>query len=212
MSGVAAVHGAAAAAGGQMSVRRALVMSALLAASTGTLMLGGRLYIGLKAQLAALLIERAYAAHLQDGEAHRPWPWADLQPIARLEIARLKVTRTVLSGAAGESLAFGLGHVSGTAPPGAEGNCAIGGHRDTWASFMRELLIGDVLTLETRDTRRAYMVRSIEAVQETDLSSIEPEEDSRLTLITCYPFTGLTRSTRRLIVVADALGTNAGDR
>jgi len=212
MSDAAAVRGRVAAARGRMTVRRALVTAALLAASAGTLMLGGRLYIGVKAQLAALLIDRAYAAHLQDGAAHRPWPWADLQPIARLEIARLRVTRTILSGAAGESLAFGLGHVSGTAPPAGDGNCAIGGHRDTWASFMKELRVGDEMSMETRDNRREYRVASIDVVQETDLSAIEPADGSRLTLITCYPFTGLTQSTQRLIVVAEAFRMSEGDR
>jgi sortase A len=192
-----------------MTVRRALSLAAILTAAAGTFLLAGRLYLGVKAQLAAILIEQAYAAHLEDGAAHRPWPWSDLTPIARLEVDRLGVTRTILSGAAGESLAFGLGHVSGTAPPAGDGNCAIGGHRDTWAAFMKRLRVGDEMTMETRDTRRSYRVASLAVVQESDLSALEPAEGSRLTLITCFPFGGLSRSTQRLIVVGKAIA--AGD-
>lgn len=197
---------------GQTAARRALSLAALLAAAAGTVLLGGRLYLGAKAQLAAVLIEQAYAAHLRDGGRHRPWPWSDLRPIARLEVARLGVTRTILSGAAGESLAFGLGHVSGTAPPAGDGNCAIGGHRDTWAAFMKDLRVGDEMTMETREQRRSYRVSSIAVVRESDLSAIEPAEGARLTLITCWPFTGLTRSTQRLVVVGEAVPSIPGCR
>ena len=190
---------------GGLTLRHILALTALLTASAGTLMLAGRIYLGAKAQLAAILIERAYAAHLQDGAAPRPWPWADLRPIARLEIARLGVTRTILSGATAESLAFGLGHVSGTTPPAGDGNCAIGGHRDTWAAFMGELRIGDEMSVDTRESRRVYRVVAIDIVREDDLSVLEPAEGSWLTLITCYPISGLARSTQRLIVVAKAI-------
>lgn len=194
-----------------MTLRRLLVLTAFLCASTGTLLLGGRLYIEAKGRLAALLIDRAYAAHLRDGATHRPWPWSDLRPIARLDVPRLGIARTILSGAAGESLAFGLGHVDGTAPPGGTGNCAIGGHRDTWAAFMENLRVGDEMTTQTRESHQAYRVASIEVVDERDLSPIEPAEDPRLTLITCYPFSGLTRSARRLIIVGEAIDQR-GDR
>jgi len=194
-----------------MTTRRMLVLAALLSASAGTLLLGGRLYLGAKARLAGFLIDRAYAAHLRDAAAHRPWPWSDLRPIARLEIPRLGIARTILSGAAGESLAFGLGHVDGTAPPGGAGNCAIGGHRDTWAAFMEDLRVGDEMSTQTREGHRAYRVASIEVVSESDLRSLEPVEHSRLTLITCYPFRGLTRSAQRLIVVGEAI-VQRGDR
>jgi sortase A len=187
------------------AARRVLRRSAIAAAVAGALLLGGPLYLGAKARLAAVLIDRAYAAHLRDGRAHRPWPWSDLEPIARLEVPRLGVARTIVSGAAGESLAFGLGHVNGTARPAGEGNCAVAGHRDSWAAFMKEIRDGDRITVATRGRRRSYHVASIEVVREDDISPLEPDEASRLTLITCFPFGGLTRSSRRLIIVGEAV-------
>ncbi len=96
---------------------RALIVTILLAASGGAL-LGGQIYLRAKAALAAVLIDRAWEAHLADGREHRPWPWADLRPVARLEVPRLGVRRAILSGASGQSLAFGLAHVSGPGLPG----------------------------------------------------------------------------------------------
>jgi sortase A len=163
--------------------------------------MGGQVSLKAKAALAAVLIDRAWEKHLADGAEHRPWPWADMRPVARLEVPRLGVRRAVLSGASGESLAFGLAHVSGTALPGRPGNCAIAGHRDTWAAFLRDLRPGDEVSLSTRSRRRRYAVDSLTVLPRERVEVLEPTGDERLTLITCYPFTGLLRSPWRLAIV-----------
>ena len=178
----------------------------ILLAGAGLALLAGQGYMKAKAALAAVLIDRAWAAHLADGRNHAPWPWADMHPVARLEVPRLGVRRAVLSGASGESLAFGLAHVSGTAPPGGPGNVAIAGHRDTWAAFLRDLRPGDQVWLLTRSGRRRYSVRSLSVLGKERVDVLEPSGDERLTLITCYPFTGLLRSPWRLVVVCDNPG------
>jgi sortase A len=173
----------------------------MLLAGTGLVLLGGQGYLDAKAALAAVLIDRAWAEHLADGRDHRPWPWADMRPVARIEVPRIRVGRTVLSGASGESLAFGLGHVSGTALPGGPGNCAIAGHRDSWAAFMRDLKVGDEVRVRTRAGWRRYRVASLAVVAKDRIEVLEPAGAGRLTLITCYPFSGLMRSPWRLVVV-----------
>ena len=171
-----------------------------LLAGAGLALLGGQGYLKAKAALAAVLIDRAWTAHLVDGRVHRPWSWADMHPVARLEVPRLGVRRAVLSGASGESLAFGLAHVSGTALPGDRGNVAIAGHRDTWAAFLRDLRPGDEVRLTTRTGRRRYAVRGLAVLDQGRVEVLEPAGDDRLTLVTCYPFTGLLRSPWRLVV------------
>ena len=114
-----------------MKAHRTLCLAALLLAGTGLSLLAGQAHLKSKALLADWLIDRAYSGYLFDGRAHRPWAWADTHPIARIEVPRLGLRRTILAGASGSSLAFGLGHVSGTAFPGERGNCAIAGHRDS---------------------------------------------------------------------------------
>jgi len=185
----------------------ALTASILLAGS-GLALLGGQAYLKAKAGLAAVLIDRAWEAQLTDGRAHRPWPWADMHPVARLEVPRIGLRRAVLSGASGPSLAFGLAHLSGSALPGEPGNVVLAGHRDTWAAFMRDLLPGDEVRLRTRSGLRRYAVRSLAILPRERTDVLDPAGEDRLTLVTCYPFGGLLRSPWRLVVVcgASALG------
>ncbi len=109
----------------------------------------------------------------------------------------------ILAGAHGTSLAFGPGHLDGSAKPGI-GHAVIGGHRDTHFKFLRTAAIGDRLQLQTRDGRwRDYCisVRSVVDIDEAPLV-LAPNED-QLQLITCYPFDGLLPGgSLRLSVIA----------
>jgi len=174
---------------------------ALVLASAGGGLLAEQAWLTAKAQLAEVLIRRAFAAHLRDGAPHRPWDWADMHPVARLEVPRLGVLRTVLTGASGSSLAFGAGHVDGTAPPNATGNCALAGHRDGSFAFLDDLRVGDDLILRTHSGSVRYEVQDLLVTDMRDVGLLQPTEDPRLTLITCYPFHGLTRSELRYVVV-----------
>ena len=173
----------------------------LLGAGIG--LLGNQTWIRAKAVLASVLIERAFAAHLEDGAVHTPWSWADIHPIARLSTAGGKISRIVLSGASGSSLAFGPGHIDGTAPPNGYGNCAIAGHRDTWFRFLKDVQQGDELTLTSRKGCTTYRVSSLLVVEQTDTSVLDSTPDVQLTLITCYPFNGLVGSRWRYVVVCE---------
>lgn len=169
---------------------------------SGSVLLGEQGWLAVKAVIAERLIGRAFAAHLADGEVHRPWSWADTYPVARLSVPRLGLARIVLAGASGASLAFGPGHVSGTSSPNGDGNCGLAGHRDSWFSFLQELRLGDEILLETRERSRRYVVSDLSVRSMWDGEALAPAEQTRLTLITCYPFGGLRRSALRYVVVA----------
>jgi sortase A len=181
---------------------RGLLGLALLALSGGLILAGDEARIRVKAALAGLLIDRALAAHLSDGEVHPPWEWADMHPIAEILVPRLGVRRVVLTGATGESMAFGLGHVDGTASPGTSGNVVIAGHRDTEAAFLRHVRIGDEVSVHTATGWRAYMVRETAVVSMRDGWVVEPSADDQLRLVTCYPFSGLRGGEQRYVVIA----------
>ena len=184
-----------------MTARCWRTISALVLALAGGGLLAEQAWLTAKAQLAEVLIRRAFAAHLRDGAPHRPWNWADMHPVAQLEVPRLGVLRTVLSGASGSSLAFGPGHVDGTAAPNAAGNCALAGHRDGSFAFLHDLRMGDHLTLRTRAGSMRYEVRDLLVAEMGDVALLQPTEEPRVTLITCYPFHGLSRSDLRYVVV-----------
>jgi sortase A len=185
-----------------MPTRRTLGIAALLFLFAGGGLLGRRGYLEAKGLLARALIERAFAAHLRDGAPHRPWAWADTYPIAVLEVDRLHVRCPVLAGASGTSLAFGAGHIDGTAPPNAPGHSVLAGHRDREFRFLRDLAPGDVLRLRTAGAEREYIVDGASVVRGDDSTALQPTTRDRLTLVTCYPFGGLWRSPLRYVVTA----------
>jgi len=151
--------------------------------------LGGGAAIHLKAVLAQQLLQRAWA-RTQDGEVSvRPWPGADTWPVARLVVDDEGVDQIVLAGATGSSLAFGPGHVDGTAAPGVRGNVVIGGHRDTHFRFLAELERGDRLWIEDAGgTPHRYRVTDLRVVDHRDSGVLVDTALPTLTLVTCYPF------------------------
>lgn len=146
-------------------------------------------WIPAKAAAAQVLLDRAWERTRSGEERARPWPWADHRPVARIRVPRLEVSVIVLEGATGASLAFGPGHLAGSALPGAPGNAVIAGHRDTHFAFLRELREGDAIVIErpTGPPRR-YAVTEASVVHERDLSPLAESEEAALTLITCFPF------------------------
>lgn len=159
-------------------------------------------YLPAKAWLAQHLLEQAWQRRLAGQPAQPPWPGADMRPLARLQQPRLAVTQVVLNGASGRVLAFGPGHVTGSALPGEHGNIVISGHRDTHFHWLRELQDGDLLTLESGDgTVRGYAVHRAAVHQETEIGLLDPLADDQLRLFTCYPFDGLYPGTPLRYVV-----------
>lgn len=180
---------------------------------TGGLMLGREGYLELKGAVAGELIAAAVSAHLCDGAVHRPWRWADFQPQGRLYVPRLGVERPVLTGAAGQAMAFGLAHVAGSALPGEADNIVLSGHRDTWAAFLSRLRTDDLLVLEFHGGRQIYRVQETAVVPRSATAVLIRAGNPCLTLITCYPFGGLLPSSERFVLravpaAADRLALN----
>lgn len=158
-----------------------------------------------KALLAQVLLRRAWAAaRTGDGRA-RPWPWADTWPVARLLSPARGVDLVVLEGATGSSIAFGPGHIQGSALPGAAGNVALAGHRDTHFRFLEQLELGEPLWLELPNGGvQRYEVQSESVVDEHDTRLLQTP-GHWLTLVTCYPFDApLVGGPMRYVVRASA--------
>ena len=185
---------------------RAVALAAPLSLATlGGVLAGQEGCLRVKAALASRLIERSFEAHLADGRPHRPWRWADTHPIASLELPRLGLRRIVLEGASGASLAFGPGHLDGTAAPNAGGTSVIAGHRDGDFACLAQLRPGDEVRLRTPGALVRYAVVATAVVGDRDGSLLEPvaPPSRRLVLVTCWPFGGLTRSRWRYVVICE---------
>jgi sortase A len=122
----------------------------------------------------------------------KPWPWADTWPLSHLTVPRLGISRIVLAGASGSSLAFGPGLFYGAPLPGSSGNAIIAGHRDTHFRFLEELQPGDVMVVQTPDARSYhYRITEVKIINETETGYLADTDDKTLTLITCYPFAAI---------------------
>ena len=180
-------------------VYAALAAALAIAGAAG---LASGAWIHAKGFLAQRLIAAAWA---RGGDTpHRPWPWADMRPIARLSVPSRRVDLYVLDDASRRTLAFGPALVAGSAAPGSGGNAVIVAHRDTHFSFLRALSPNDEIDVQTAGGAFArYRVRKLEVVDRDDTEVMDDTDGARLTLITCYPFDAVRPGTRlRYVVVA----------
>lgn len=179
--------------------RRAVLVAAILLAC-GTTLVARAGWIAAKGWVGELLVDRALTATLADGRPRRPWRWADMHPVARLRVPSLGVERPILSNASGSAMAFGLGHLDGTAGPGAHGNSVVAGHRDSWAAFLADLRAGDSVLIDLPSGTRAFRVTDMRVVRHDDGSVAAEAGSDRLTLVTCWPFRGWLHSPWRYVV------------
>jgi len=185
-----------------MRRRRLAIAAALAMASVITFSNAAYLYA--KAALGQFLLERAWTRAMHGERDAKPWGWADTTPLARLEFPRERRSYIVLSGASGRTMAWGPGHVDGSAMPGAIGNCVISAHRDTHFSVLRNARAGDVIRVVKRDGRRvAYRVSDVLVTNDRDANVLAPSDRRTLTLITCWPFDAIRPGGHeRFVVIA----------
>ena len=168
--------------------------------------IGQGVWIYAKARLAQHLLQRAWARTRAGDRVVKPWPWADTWPVARLRVPAHDVDLIVLDGVSGRTLAFGPGHLPGSAMPG--GVAVVSGHRDTHFRFLRDVRAGDEIALETPGRAAArFRVRET-AVVDARTAVLAAAADARgMVLVTCYPFDAVRPGgPLRYLVLADADG------
>lgn len=170
------------------------------------------MYLHAKADLASVLIHRAWNKTVADGQPHPPWPWADTYPVARLRIPRLDYDEIVLEGATPRTLAFGPARLFSGAGLGDPGNVELAGHRTSWFRPLEALEARDEIQVQWFDARkhelreRTYTVDDILIVTPEEVPSLMSPSEDALTLITCYPFGHSLRSPQRFVVLASPAG------
>lgn len=166
---------------------------------------GSGTWIYVKAQLAQVLLQRAWAGTLAGQRDVKPWPWADTWPVARLVVPSLGIDQIVLEGAYGRTLAFGPGRLESHTSARDVGTMILTGHRDTHFQFLERLHRGETLLLQTRTGRwHRFMVRDGQIVDSRTASIDIDEDGGHLILVTCYPFRTLKPNQPfRYVVTAD---------
>lgn len=191
----------------RVRLKRLLTLAVAVLALGGVAMLGQGAYIHAKAGLAQVLLERAWQRERATGEPAKPWPWADTHAVARLRVPTRNADVLVLAGASGRTLAFGPGHLDGSALPGDAGNAVISAHRDTHFRFLRTVAAGDEIVVErARGSSRRFRVRDAYVADQRALRIPRDADVPTLTLVTCYPFDAIAPGgPLRYVVVAEAL-------
>ncbi len=169
----------------------------------GLVLFGQGAYIHAKAALAQILLERAFATTVATGHVTKPWSWADTWPVARIEVKRLNTRTIALAGSSGQALAFGPGHVGGTAEPGERGIAIYSAHRDTHFRFLKDVAIGDEITVTRRDGRTFRYRADRASVVRFDASGLDALSGGHaLVLSTCWPFDAVTPGPLRYLLHA----------
>lgn len=176
---------------------------ALVIGAAGLVLLAQGLWIPAKAQVAQILLDRAFERSVASGEPQKPWPWADTVPTARIEAPRLGVSEIVLAGGSGEAMAFGPAELAGP-----QRNVRVlAGHRDTHFRFMRDLKRGDIVLLRGIDGSAArYRIAGFATVRWDRFAYPPAPKRPLLALATCYPFDTDRAGPLRRVAWAERIG------
>ena len=122
--------------------------------------------------------------------------------IAMMRIRRLGLEAPIFEGVDDLTLDRGIGHIPGTALPGATGNVAVAGHRDGFFRVLKDITPGDQIEVLTATEKYTYAVDQVVIVLPNDVSVLESGSAKSLTLVTCYPFYFVGSAPKRYIVQA----------
>jgi sortase A len=155
-------------------------------------------------QLEQLVADRKDAVREAPLRASQPRPaTAQGGLIGRIEIPRLGLSAMVMEGTSKKNLRHAVGHITGTALPGDQGNLGISGHRDTFFRPLRNIRLDDVITLTTPLGEYRYRVISTKVVPPSDTTVLDSIGNEILTLVTCYPFYFVGPAPGRFVVWAE---------
>jgi sortase A len=188
----------------RLSRRSLLNLLSALCLGLSLFLFGQSAWIFAKAQLAQVLLERAFSQSISSGVPVKAWGWADTWPVARIEISRIQASAIVLHGSSGEALAFGPALLNETSRIGERGTAVISAHRDTHFTFLKDVVAGDRISI-TRDDGLVFTYRVTgTSIANWNMSGIDRNAVGfNLVLSTCYPFNAITPGPLRFLVHAE---------
>ena len=158
----------------------------------------------LSRELEAARQKAAVTAAAPASVTRRPPPaLATRALVGRIEVPRLRLSAMAREGVDVRTLRGSVGHVPGTAMPGAPGNAAFAAHRDTFFRPLAGIRQGDAVLITTPAGVHRYTVIGTRVVQPSDVSVLRSGNRSQLTLVTCYPFDFVGSAPQRFIVQAE---------
>jgi sortase A len=138
-----------------------------------------------------------------------PRPLVEGGVIGEIQVPRLHLKAIVVQGDSHTILRHAVGHIPETALPGKPGNVALAGHRDTFFRPLRNIRLGDTITLKTLAGDFQYLVESTQVVPASSVEVLNASNGRTLTLITCFPFDYLGAAPNRFVVRARELSVQS---
>lgn len=126
----------------------------------------------------------------------------DVTPEGVLRIPSVNLRVPIYTGTSERNLHRGAGRIEGTARLDEQGNIGIAAHRDGFFRVLEKVAIGDLVSIERVDGVQDYRITDTLIVQPSDVSVLQPTNDSTVTLVTCYPFYFVGAAPKRFIVRA----------
>jgi sortase A len=123
-------------------------------------------------------------------------------PLGMIEIPRLGISSVIEEGTDSKTLLLAVGHMPGTALPGADGNVVLTAHRDTFFRKLGKLQPGDMINIASVENSYRYSVESMSVVSPSDVYVTKASTGKTLTLITCFPFHYIGPAPMRFVVRA----------
>lgn len=123
-------------------------------------------------------------------------------PVGVLRIARQRLEVPVYAQASERNLTRGVALISAHGVLGATGNIGIAGHRDGYFRVLKDVRLGDGVSIETLSGTLRYRVTQLSVVKPTESSVLAPAGEDAITLVTCFPFYFVGPAPERFIVRA----------
>jgi sortase A len=175
----------------------------------GLLTLGYSVYVVVDAHAYQAYEQSKFEAKLEaksekgtDSTQLPPPPLVEGGVIGEIQVPRLHLKAIVVQGDSHTILRRAVGHIPETALPGKPGNVALAGHRDTFFRPLRNIKLGDTITLQTTAGDFQYLVESTQVVPSGQIEVLSTTAVPTLTLITCFPFDYLGAAPNRFVVRA----------
>lgn len=124
---------------------------------------------------------------------------------AKISIPAVSLKCDVYQGDDEEELSRGVGHNIYSTIPGQGGKVVLCAHRDGYFAPLKDVKVGDQVTIDTKYGTYYYQIDNIWIAKPTDMTVTEPTNKERLTMYTCYPFNYIGSAPQRYIVEAKFL-------
>lgn len=130
-------------------------------------------------------------------------------PVGVIRIPSIALEVPIFEGTAELTLNRGIGRIEGTADLHSAGNLGLAGHRDGFFRGLKDVKVGDPISVESLAGIAHYRITELLIVEPTDVYVLAPTETAALTLVTCYPFYFVGEAPQRYIVKAAAASSTA---